>query len=363
MSAPADRNAVLHLRPSMFGESEVELVRAGAITVSSFRYASGVEALRLTSDRVQLVLLPFRGQQVWRYRVDGEELTMRTHFDEPTASTTFGETYGGFLLHCGLSGIGAPGPEDAHAHHGELPNARYDSARLLIDRSDGIDRVALSGTCRLRVSHCMDLLFEPTLTLRADATELSVRGRVRNLRRDPFQYSYLCHLNWALPDSGRLAQTVPLDAGHFTVAPHPQQDERTARLTAAIAADPSVGDQASIALPVVPEYCAVLRPVADADGWAHFLMQRGDGSAASVSYPVAELPYAIRWISNTGDEQASGFCLPATGAHFGRHAAEVAGQLRTVPGHGEVAFELRVDLLDEVSAAAGIARIRELVGG
>ena len=104
-----------------------------------------------------------------------------------------------------------------------------------------------------------------------------------------------------------------------------------------------------------PEYCAILKPLPDEEGWAHFLMVRPDGRAASVSYDTAELPYAIRWISNTGDERAAGFCLPATGHHRGRSAAEADGLLRAVGGRSAVTMGIRVELLEADATAQRLA--------
>ncbi|AQP48209.1 hypothetical protein BW730_12550 [Tessaracoccus aquimaris] len=117
-----DDLATIPLTRDLFDERERVLLETSHTRITASAFASGVAALTIVTPRVQAVLLPFRGQQVWRYRVDGEEMTMRTHFDEPARSTKFGETYGPFMLHCGLTGIGAPSPQDTHAHHGELPN-------------------------------------------------------------------------------------------------------------------------------------------------------------------------------------------------------------------------------------------------
>ncbi|MGC3952964.1 MAG: DUF4432 family protein [Propionicimonas sp.] len=353
----------LPLRPEQFGELERPLLQTPRIKVTAFRYPSGVEALRLRLPRTELVVLPFRGQQVWRYQVDGEDLTMRTHFDEPAASTVFGETYGGFLLHCGLTGIGAPGPRDTHLHHGELPNAAYSEAQLEIVSGPDADELTVTGQYRLRRSHAIDVVFQPRLTLRSDRTGMEIGVLLRNLRADPFSYSYLCHINWGVGDGGVIAQSMPLDAEHWKLAPHPGQDAVTAEYTAELDRDPAAGDRLDPERSIVPEYCAVLRPEADAEGLAHFLLTRPDGKAASVSFETAELPYAIRWISQTPDEQAAGFCLPSTAHHLGRVAAEADGMMRTVPGHGEVRLRVLADLLDADRARERRAVCAQLAAG
>lgn len=340
----------------MFTENEHCLAEAHGVTASAFRYSSGVEALRIKTARVELIALPFRGQQIWRYFVDGENLTMVSRFHEPARSRVFGDTYGAFLLHCGLSGLGAPASEDTHPHHGELPNAEYDEANLTI----GDDWVALSGTCRLRTSHSMDVSFTPTLTLQANDTLLRLEASITNHRSTPFGYSYWCHANWPLFDNGELLQSAALQDDNFILVPHHAQDEATAEYTRAIELDPSAGTALTLARTVTPEYCAVIRPHADAEGQAHFAMTRSDGSAATVSFGVDALPYAIRWISNTGDEQAAGFCLPATAHHLGRAAAERDGMVRSLASGETTTFTVTLGLMDPPEAASMTARINSL---
>ncbi len=343
---------LIHLFEEMFHRDERELLDAPGMTVSTFRYPSGVAALRVRTDRVETILLPFRGQQVWRHVVDGEDLTMRTHFTEPAASTLFPQTYGPFMLHCGLTGIGHPGPDDTHAHHGELPNITYDRAWLEVTHheapgqqapSEGTraTRITMSGQVALRSSHSLDLLFEPRLTLAADSTTMSISATITNRRRTPYAYSYLCHINFPMA-AGTLVQPVELDAEHFQVFPTASATKDTAEYIEAITKDPASSSSITLDTPLDPEYCALLTPTPDSAGWARFRMIREDRSELSVSFATDRLPHAIRWLSNTGDEQAAGFCLPTTAHHLGRAAAEAAGMLVEL-GPGE-SHEMRVNV-------------------
>lgn len=352
MARMLDDAARIPLTRDLFGTAQRLIVETPRCTVVAFAFSSGVEALRIRTPRVEATLLPFRGQQVWRYRVDGEELTMRTHFDEPARSTVFGETYGPFMLHCGLSGLGAPGVGDTHAHHGELPNATYEAPDLLFSSRNGVDTFALTGSARLRTSHVLAATFTPTLTLTSATTALRLDMSVTNDRTTPLQYSYLCHLNWAPVDGAELVQPVRPTLPEFIVDPHPGQSAETAAYTARITADPSLSNRIDLSQPLVPEYCAVLTPTPDADGWCEFLMKRPDGKAASVQYETAHLKRAIRWISNTGDEEAAGFCLPSTAHHHGRAAAEADGMLVALAPGQTHRMTVIADLLD-VDAVPG----------
>lgn len=103
------------------------------LIVSAFRFDSGVDALRIKNLRGEIVVLPYQGMQVWRATFDGCELTMRSMFEQPENTRVYLETYGAFFIHCGITDLGAPGPDDNHPLHGELPNAPMDAAWLIID--------------------------------------------------------------------------------------------------------------------------------------------------------------------------------------------------------------------------------------
>ncbi len=115
---------VLPLDQASFREAPVVLLEAGAISVTAFRYASGIAALRIQNAVGHLVVLPFRGQQIWDAHFHGRRLTMQTAFEHPVDTTDYLAGNGAYFIHCGGSAMGNPGPEDEHPLHGELPAAR-----------------------------------------------------------------------------------------------------------------------------------------------------------------------------------------------------------------------------------------------
>lgn len=340
------------LMPETFEHLERSLLTSDAGEITGFRYPSGVEALRVRTDRVELVVLPFTGQQIWRLVVDGEDVTMRTTFDEPLDVPVFGLSYGPFMMHCGLAGMGNPGPADAHPPHGELPLARYRSAFVEAGQDEAGPWLAITGEFVHRVSHTLHYGFVPRITVRPGSPVLQLSAVIENRRGTDLDYQYLCHLNWA-HGPGELVQAVPMSDDDFVLYPDTGADALTRRATDAFRADPSASNRLTVDDHIVPEYVVLTRPLADADGWAHYLLQRPDGRAAWVAFEVAHLPYAIRWISRTTDEAAAGFCLPTTSHHLGRARATADGMLRTVPAHGRVEMRMEVGLLS-VDAAADI---------
>ncbi|MEO0916128.1 MAG: DUF4432 domain-containing protein, partial [Pseudomonadota bacterium] len=162
----------IELHQSQFGEGERHLCQTADHAVSTFRFESGVAALRIRNARGEIVVLPFQGQQVWRAVFDGRDLTMRSMFDQPRATRVYLETYGAFLIHCGLSGLGAPGPSDTHVLHGELPNAPYQRAWIEIDEAAGT--VASAGSYQHTVAFSTNYIFRVDTRLAANSALLDV---------------------------------------------------------------------------------------------------------------------------------------------------------------------------------------------
>ena len=139
----------LYLKQEFFTERDFTLVENKNMKVIAFKYSTGIEALRVENSKGYFIILPFKGQQIWRASFCGKDLWMRTMMDEPQTSDVYLETYGAFLLHCGLDAIGSPACyEDKHSQHGTIPNVRYNSA--YIECGDGYIAV---GSTRYNVQY------------------------------------------------------------------------------------------------------------------------------------------------------------------------------------------------------------------
>ena len=104
----------ISLHPRMFGDAESTLASCPGLTASTFRYSSGVLGLRLANDDGCMSLLPFQGQQIWDAEFRGRSLGMQSIFAEPRPTRDFLSTYGGLLIHCGVTAMGNPGASDSH---------------------------------------------------------------------------------------------------------------------------------------------------------------------------------------------------------------------------------------------------------
>ena len=76
-------NTTLYLQDATFAHHEQLLIRHGSLEASTFRFPSGVAALRLKNELGELILLPWQGQQIWSAAFRGRNITMKSMFDEP----------------------------------------------------------------------------------------------------------------------------------------------------------------------------------------------------------------------------------------------------------------------------------------
>ncbi len=98
----------IYLWRALFGEKPRILLENSDFTVTSFRYDSGVEGLKIANSRGHLIILPWMGQMIWDAQFDGHSLTMCNMFRQPKPATEVIETYGCFAFHSGLLANGCP---------------------------------------------------------------------------------------------------------------------------------------------------------------------------------------------------------------------------------------------------------------
>ena len=205
------------LQDEMFRYKERTLVEANRVTASAFRFASGVAALRLRNDLGEVVLLPYQGQQVWSAAFRGRNITMRSMFDQPRPTRNYLETYGGFNLHCGFTSMGVPAAGDTHPLHGELPNAPYDEAWIVVGSDERGDYVGLGGRYRHTVAFSYNYVAEPMVKLYANSSVFAIEMAITNLKRTPMDYMYMAHVNFRPVDNGRLVYSAVATPAHVRV--------------------------------------------------------------------------------------------------------------------------------------------------
>jgi len=362
-------NTTVPLRRDSFSPDERVICRAGALTASAFRFSTGVDALRLTNDRGEIVMLPFQGQQIWRCSFDGVPLTMKSSFDEPRSTADYLETYGGFLLHCGATAMGVPGPEDSHPIHGELPNAPYQTAAVETGEDATGRYVAVTGVYDHTVAFNVNYRAEPSIVLYEGATLLEISMKITNRRAGDMDLMYLMHVNFRPVDSGEIVYSAPATPERVrpfvSVPTHMKAGAGVERLKAfldELVTDPSKHHVLNPELPFDPEIVFSITYDADEDGWAHSMMVHADGAASYVAHRPEETPFGIRWIARTADEDALGLVLPATAEHKGYTAEREKGHLQTLGGGDSRVFHVRAGLLAADQVAGMRSTIEEIIG-
>jgi hypothetical protein len=306
-----------------FGEKERPLAEAAGFTLSTFRYDSGIAALRVRNRRGEIIVLPFKGHQIWRCIFDGRDLTMKSMFDEPVPDVPYLETYGAFFIHCGATAIGAPGPADRHPLHGELPNAPFQKGWVVIDEEKGT--CAIVGSYEYTVAFSYHYLATSTHVMGADSTMLDISLSVENLKKTAMDLMYLAHANFRPVDNGELFYSAPATKMAVRVrksipahiSPAPGYKEFLEEL----AETPSLHHVLKPELKFDPEVAMTIDMKAGDDGFAHALLRRPDGTSDYMRYRPEQCSQCIRWICRTPDQDAIGMAFPSTSEVEG-HAAE-----------------------------------------
>ncbi len=361
---PSDHVAI-NLVPGQFTDAENGLATYEGLKASVYRYRTGVLGLRIANDVGHIALLPFQGQQIWDAEFFGRRLTMRSMFDEPVATEDYLRNYGAFLLHCGATAMGNPGPDDSHPLHGELPNARYLTAELIAGRDADGPFMGLTGTYRHTVAFAHNYVAQPTVKLHQKSGRIRLSLCIHNLKRSPMELMYLAHINFRPVDGARLIDTVPDDPQHMRVRTKvpefftPTESHR--KSIEVLKADPAVHRTIEPGRRIEPELVMGMDCLADAGGFAHAMQLHPDGAADYISHRPDQLGRAVRWITRSEDQDALGLVLPATAEADGYSAEKNKGNLRIVPAQGEFRCDLEFGALDRAEAELRRRKIEEVM--
>jgi len=355
----------IYLSPEFFSEREKLLAECGALSAVTFRFDSGVCGLRLESDVGELVLLPFQGQQVWSAAFNGRNLTMQSMFDQPYPTRVFLDTFGGFLQHCGATANGGPGPEDSHPLHGELPNAPYHSAYLVIGHDDDGVYVGMGGVYQYTVAFSHNYVAEPLVKLYAGATTFKALMTITNLKKSPQELMYLAHVNFKPVDNGRLVYSAIPTPEHVrvraSIPSHIKPGPGYVEFIRELGLHPEKHHILAPGLAFDPEAVFFIDYVADEEGWAHSMQVHPDGSADLIRHRPSQLPKATRWISRTADQDAIALVEAGTCEPEGYTAEQAKGNImHLLPGEAFIC-EFEIGMLPAEEAERVEAKIAALL--
>jgi hypothetical protein len=354
----------IQLAPHFFDARERPLIESGNLAASLFRYDSGVAGLRLRNDQGELVMLPFQGQQIWSAVFGGRNLTMKSMFDEPRATTDYLSTYGGFLLHCGATAMGVPTKEDDHPLHGELPNAPYQKAWVVLGEDEGGRYIGLSGQYQHTVAFSCNYVAQPLVKLYAGASRCWISISITNLKRTPMELMYMAHVNFRPVDNGQLvytAQATPETVRvRKSIPSHVHPTTEYLEFLQALQRDPAKHNLLAPDLAFDPEVVFTVDYQTDPEGWAHSMQVHPDGSADYIRHRPEQLDKGVRWISRTPDQDALGLVLPSTAEPEGYHAEKAKGHVRTLAGGSVFSCTMEAGWLSTDEAAAMETQIKAI---
>lgn len=349
------QDIAINLRRQDFTEKPHELASTDGLTVSAFRYATGIEALLVENRRGHLIILPYMGQMVWGAVFDGVDMTMGNGFSMPRPAKTIVETYGCFAFHSGLLRNGCPSPQDDHLLHGEMACASMDEAGLVFGQDEQGSFVEVTGEVEYIMGFGAHYLARPSIKLYADETVFDMVMDVENLSSAPMELMYMCHVNFAYQKGARIIQ--PTDFSPETtrvrtaipahVTPTPSYTD----LLDDLAHDPAVMEVLDEPERYDPEQVFYLSDLSsDEDGYTHQMMRLEQGDAFSISYPVDIFPKTVRWILVNGDAQVAAFALPSTCEPEGYLAEKAKGNLRILAPGERAIFPAHIGYLDPAEA-------------
>ena len=358
---------IIYLTPEFFGETERTLVQYGRLSATTWRYPSGVCGLRLANELGHLVFLPFQGQQIWSANFYGRELTMQSMFDAPRATRNYLETYGAFLVHCGAMAMGVPTAADSHPLHGELPNAPYQMAFLVLGEDDQGPYIGLGGQYQHTVAFTANYRAMPIVRMRAGSSLFYLNFTIYNLKSSEMELMYLAHINFRPVNYSHLVYSAPATPEHVRVRKsipshvHPKPGYR--EFLEELESHPEKHNVLSSDLLFDPEVVLTLDYLADEDGWAHTLQVHPDGSADYVRHRPAQLDKGVRWICRTADQDALGMILPATAEPEGYSAEKAKGNIKIIPAQQQFHTEIEMGALLPEQAEQVEHKIEQILKG
>ena len=179
---------------------------------------------------------------------------------------------------------------------------------------------------------------------------------VENLSASPMDLMYLCHVNFAFAEGGRIVQSVPYTPDHViarTAIPGhvtPTPDYRA--LLDELARNPARMERLDEPQRYDPEQVFYIKGAQpDSQGLVHFMMQRREGDGFTISWDLKSMPHVIRWVLANSDQRVAAFAMPATCEPEGYLAEQRKGNVRSLAGGAKISFQTHVGYVDAANAA------------
>ncbi|MCW5706895.1 DUF4432 family protein [Shinella sp.] len=319
----------VNLTEADFTPVERTFARYDEFEVRVFRYPLGVAALRLSNSAGHIIVLPFQGQQIWDAEFHGRRLTMKTVFDQPRPTTDFLNTYGAFLIHCGLTAVGPASRDDNHPPHGELPNAPFGGAEIEFGEDDEGPFASIRGRYIHKLAFHSDYELSSAITMRPGSGLLKIDLSVTNQKRTDMEFMYLAHANFRASAGADIRDNSQNISLRNALPTHVSPSDSYLAMIERLERDPQTHRRIQPDDVYDPEVVLYLNFV-DENAWC--LAEHEDGTTDVIRWSRAQMPHAVRWLSRTLDQECLGLALPGTAHPVGLKRIRENGQMIVLAG-------------------------------
>jgi hypothetical protein len=352
----------ISLNKCFFTEKENWFADLGELKASIYIYKSGVHAVKLENQKGHIVVLPFKGQQVWDAVFEGRRLTMKSPYVEPADTDFFLDSYGCFLMHCGALRMGCPGPEDDHPLHGELPMAGYQNAAVGMGEDEKGRYISVTGEYRYCRAFGDIYTAMPIVKLYEGSSLIESSITIKNNSHYPMELMYMSHVNFRPVEQGEIFQSLDWTKKNMvlrtSIPAHVKVSQEYMTFLDKLKKEPGLTAKIKPEDEYNPEIAFFLNsPRVDSEGIAHYMQLHPDGSADYIGYKPDNLDHATRWVIRNRNQEALGLALPATCDPEGYTVEKKKGNIKTIPEKGSVTFTVTAGYLDKKDAEVMKKRI------
>lgn len=335
-----------NLTHQMFNNYTFDLLKNNSFKVQTFKYPSGVEAVKIENTRGYLVILPFEGLIIWDAFFDGISLKMKDMFSQPYPGENIADTYGCFQFTSGLLANGTPAPDDTHPLHGEFSTSPMDSSWLTVTE----DKIKITSSFEYVKGFGYHYLAQPAVTMEKDSSLFEIKQNVTNLSEyQSMPIMYMCHMNYAFVKDGNISSNIPNEGfklresvpGHV----HPTKewlaynDElKESKQLINVLDKPDKYD---------PEIVFFADNISQYVKNAEFTMQADKKHTFVIKFPTNEFNVVTRWLLYNPDQQVAAFALPGTNRPEGYNAAVKNGTLQHIEPKENRVFSVITGIKEE----------------
>lgn len=357
----------IELKERMFSEKEQLFLDDGELKAYLFRYDSGVCAVKLENEFGYIIVLPYQGQMVWDAVFHGRSLKMQNDCPIPKFRKEFRDTYGCYVMHCGILRMGCPSEKDIHPHHGELPYVTYDKASIVTGEDERGRYMAVTGEYEYYKVFDNHYAARPMTKIYEGSTLLDIILEIENKASAPMDLMYQCHINNAAEEGAKIYQTLPWNEEHMlarlSIPQYSEVDPKYLDLLDRIQKDVSVTRVIGPDDVYDPEVVMFLRnPIKDENGFVHYLYEHKDGTADYTTYDANVLTCAVRWMVHHADWDSMGMVLPGTAEPEGYLAEKAKGHVRQLAAKSTWVSRITAGYLTPEETAEKKALIKTIMG-